>query len=315
MLSWLVTVARWFAEQQPTPETPQPPREPGEEGEGETKPFIEHLEDLRRTLFKIAVALFIGFNVCLAFADRILVFLKAPLCQIVPNCDDLLIVTEVSGPFVLWMKLAFYGGVLLASPFIIYFIADFILPALRRKERELVIPAFVFGTLMFVAGAASCYYWMIPQTLKVFLKYSEWLKIKPLWTITSYVGFVTNFMLSVGITFEVPLVVLMLVRLGILRGETVARGRKVMIATAVILAAILAPPDPLSMILMAIPLVVIGEATIWLAKFVQYRRDKHVQREDNRRRVELEERYRREEEEARKAHDEQNRPPSDEGHS
>jgi sec-independent protein translocase protein TatC len=110
----------------------------------------------------------------------------------------------------------------------------------------------------------------------VFLKYTEWFKMKRLWTAVDYVGFVTSFILSVGITFEVPLVILILVRLGILSAKTVASGRKIMIAAAVILAAVLAPPDPLSMIMMTLPLIVICELTIWLAWFVERWRIKRL---------------------------------------
>jgi sec-independent protein translocase protein TatC len=114
----------------------------------------------------------------------------------------------------------------------------------------------------------------VPQTLRVFIKYSEWLQIEPKWTVTSYVSFVTQFMLSVGLTFEAPLVILILVRLGILSQRALRGGRKMMIAAAVVVAAILAPPDPFSMMLMALPLVIVFEITIWLAWFVERRQDK-----------------------------------------
>jgi sec-independent protein translocase protein TatC len=125
---------------------------------------------------------------------------------------------------------------------------------------------------LFVAGVGLCYYAMIPQVIQAFVKYSAWLGIKPQWTVASYVGFVTQFMLTVGLTFEVPLVILILVSLGVLRAETVTRSRKLMIALAVILAAILAPPDPLSMVVMAIPLLIMFEVTIWMARLVEKRR-------------------------------------------
>ena len=199
--------------------------------------------------------------------------MERPLYQILPTPENFLQSLNVTDSFVMAMKLAFYGGLLLGAPFIFYHLAQFILPALKRHEKRMVVPVFVFGTLLFVAGAACCYYLMVPQTLRVFIKYSEWLQIEPKWTVTSYVSFVTQFMLSVGLTFEAPLVILILVRLGILSQRTLRGGRKVMIAVAVVVAAVLAPPDPLSMILMAIPLVVVFEITIWLAWFVERRRD------------------------------------------
>ena len=277
MLRWLAILTGWLAKQQ-NQDSRQELQVVSADVEGESKSFFEHLEDLRSTIIKIGVALFIGFNICLVFANRILIFLEEPWRRIVPGPEGQLVSLRVTDAFFLWMKLSFYGGLVLASPAVGYFLADFILPALKKKERALLMPTFIFGTLLFLAGAAICYYVMIPQTLKVFLKYTDWLDMKRQWTAVDYVGFVTNFMLSVGITFEVPLVILMLVRLGLLSAGTVAGGRKIMIAGAVILAAILAPPDPFSMIMMSLPLIVICEITIWLAWFVERQRTKRLRR-------------------------------------
>ncbi len=276
MFKWLAILTGWLAKQS-NQSSSQDLQLVSEDGEvGESKSLLAHLDDLRSTIIKIGVALFVGFNVCLVFANRILAFLEEPWHRIVPGPEGQLVSLRVTDAFFLWMKLAFYGGLVLASPAICYFLADFILPALKKKERSLLVPTFVFGTLLFLGGAAACYYFMIPQTLKAFLKYTDWLDMKRQWTAVDYVGFVTSFMLSVGVTFEVPLVILMLVRLGVVSARTVAGGRKVMIVGAVILAAILAPPDPLSMIMMSAPLIVICEITIWLAWFVERRRNKRL---------------------------------------
>ena len=277
MLRWLAILTGWVAKQQ-SQDSRQELQVVSEDAEGESKSFLGHLEDLRSTIIKIGIALFIGFNICLVFANRILIFLEEPWRRIVPGPEGQLVSLRVTDAFFLWMKLSFYGGLVLASPAVCYFLADFILPALKKKERALLMPTFIFGTLLFLAGAAICYYVMIPQTLKVFLKYTDWLEMKRQWTAVDYVGFVSNFMLSMGITFEVPLVILMLVRLGLLSATTVSGGRKIMIAGAVILAAILAPPDPFSMIMMSLPLIVICEITIWLAWFVERRRNKRLMR-------------------------------------
>ena len=275
MLRWLAILTGWLAKQQ-NQDSSQELQVVSEDAEGESKSFLAHLDDLRSTIIKIGLALFVGFNVCLVFANRILIFLEEPWRRIVPGPEGQLVSLRVSDAFFLWMKLSFYGGLVLASPAICYFLADFILPALKKKERALLMPTFIFGTILFLAGAAICYYVMIPQTLKVFLKYTDWLEMKRQWTAIDYVGFVTNFMLSVGITFEVPLVILMMVRLGVLSARTVAGGRKIMIVGAVIIAAILAPPDPLSMIMMSVPLIAICEVTIWLAWLVERRRNKRL---------------------------------------
>ena len=278
MLRWLPSLVKWFAEQQ-VPDSSPPPSGGGEtpDGEGETKPFFEHLEDLRKMLFRMVGALFIGFNVCLVFAPRLLRFLEWPLCRAVPDEEKrkaFLQFLNVTDSFVLPMKIAFYGGLILTAPVLLYFLAQFILPALRQKERKLLVPICLVGSVLFLSGAAMCFVVIMPPTLKAFIKYSEWMDIQPHWTVTSYVEFVTQFMLAMGLTFEVPLVMLSLVQLGVMKAATLRRGRKVCIALAVVISAVVAPPDALSMILMSLPLIALFEATIWVAWFIDRRREK-----------------------------------------
>lgn len=278
MLRWIPSLINWLAKQDvhnhPT-ETPSPAAA-ADNGTGE-KSVGEHLEDLRRTLIRSALALFAGFNICLLFADRILFFLEAPLYKTVPAPEKFLQSLNVTDSFVLAMQLAFYGGLLLAMPVILYQVAAFIFPALKQAEKRALLAAFIFGALLFLGGVAACYYLMVPQTLAAFIKYSEWLRMTPQWTVESYVGFVTQFMIAVGVTFEVPLMILVLVRVGFLSVNTVRKGRKAMIAAAVILAAILAPPDPLSMIVMILPMAAMFELTIWLASLMDWIQKRRIE--------------------------------------
>lgn len=282
MLRWLPSLIKWFAEQE-VPDSSNPPPPGGEtpDGEGETKPFFEHLEDLRKMLFRMIGALFIGFNVCLVFAPRLLKWLEWPLYRAVPQPERFLQFLNVTDSFVLPMKIAFYGGLILTAPVLLYFLAQFILPALRQKEKKLLVPICSVGSLLFLGGAAMCFFLIMPPTLKAFIKYSEWMGIEPHWTVTSYVEFVTQFMLAMGLTFEVPLVMLSLVQLGIMQAATLRRGRKVCIALAVIISAVVAPPDALSMILMSLPLIALFEATIWVAWYLDRRRKKREQERQN----------------------------------
>ena len=238
----------------------------------EVKSFAEHLDDLRTMLFKTLAALFVGFNVCLIFANRLLFLLEQPLYWVVGKPDRFLQSLNVTDSFVIAMKMAFYGGLIVTMPVLVYFIAQFVLPALKPREKKLLLPVCFFGALLFLAGAALCFFWVVPQTLKAFIKYSEWMNIEPRWTVSSYIEFVTQFMLAMGLTFEVPLVVLVLVQLGVVSAATVRKGRKVCIAVAVIISAIVAPPDPLSMVLMAIPLIALFEVTIWVAWLMDRRK-------------------------------------------
>ncbi len=236
------------------------------------KSFGEHLDDLRAMLFKTLAALFVGFNICLVFANRLLFLLEQPLYQVIAKPDRFLQSLNVTDSFTLAMKMAFYGGLVLTMPILLYFIAQFVLPALKPREKKLLLPVCFFGALLFLAGVALCFFWIIPQTLKAFIKYSEWMNIEPHWTVGSYVEFVTQFMLAMGLTFEVPLVLLVLVQLDVVSAPTVRKGRKVFIAVAVIISAVIAPPDPLSMVLMALPLIALFEVTIWVAWLLDRRK-------------------------------------------
>ena len=254
----------WFSKKNP-PDESQAVIEAASDDGGEVKTFWEHFEDLRRTLFRCIVALAITFHVALAFSNRILRVLTWPLRQVTDHPENFLLSLNVTDSFVLSIKLAFYVGVVLAAPAILYFIGQFILPALRPKEKQMLWPGFAAGTVLFIVGVVSCFILVVPQTLRAFIHASYWLGIEPRWTIDSYIGFVTQFTLMTGLTFEIPLVILILVRLGVLGYATVRRGRKMLIMTAFVIAAFLAPPDPLSMILMALPLVLLFEITIWLS--------------------------------------------------
>jgi len=240
---------------------------------GEVKSFWEHLDDLRKTLFKSLGALAITFNLALVFANRILGFLTWPLRRVTKHPENFLLSLNVTDSFVLSVKLALYVGLVLAAPAILYFVGQFVLPALKPKEKRMLWPGFAAGTLLFIVGAVSCFFLIVPQTLRAFIQASHWLGIEPRWTIDSYIGFVTQFTLMTGLTFEIPLVVLILVRLGILGYATVRSGRKIFIVLAFTIAAFLAPPDPLSMVLMALPLIVLFEVTIWMSWFTERRRD------------------------------------------
>jgi sec-independent protein translocase protein TatC len=265
-----VRLRRWFRKESVNPEDEVTPLEIADDGP--VKPFVEHLEDLRGALFKILGALFVGFNIALLSANRILAFMTQPLRQVTDHPEKFLQSLNVTDSIVLSMKIALYVGLIISAPAICYFVGQFILPALRPKEKRMMWTAFAWGTLLFLAGCATCFFLIVPQTLRAFIQASRWLGIEPRWTIESYISFISQFVLMCGLTFEIPLVVVVLVRMGFLSYQTVRKGRKVFVALAFTIAAFLAPPDPLSMMLMAAPLVLLFEIAIWLSWFSQRNR-------------------------------------------
>jgi sec-independent protein translocase protein TatC len=266
-------VRPWFSRKNPAGELQVIEDVSSDEG-AEVKSFWEHLDDLRRTLWKSILALAVTFHLALAFANRILQFLTWPLRQATDHPEDFLLSLNVTDSFVISVKLALYVGLILAAPVILYFIGQFVLPALKPKEKQMLWPGFAAGTVLFIIGALSCFFFIVPQTLRAFIHASHWMGIVPRWTIDSYIGFVTQFTLMTGLTFEIPLVILILVRIGLIGYETVRSGRKIFILVAFGIAAFLAPPDPLSMVLMALPLTILFEITIWLSWFTERRRER-----------------------------------------
>ena len=261
----------WFSKKNPSDDA-RVTRDVASDDEGAVKTFWEHLDDLRGTLFKSLIALAITFHVALALANRILGVITWPLRRVTDHPENYLLSLNVTDSFVLSVKLAFYVGLVAAAPAILYFVGQFVLPALKPQEKRLLWPGFATGTVLFIVGAASCFVFVVPQTLRAFIKASRWLGVEPRWTIDSYISFVTQFTLMSGLTFEIPLLIIILVRLGVLGYTTVRKGRKIFVVLAFVVAAFLAPPDPLSMVLMALPLVVLFEITIWLSWFTERRR-------------------------------------------
>jgi sec-independent protein translocase protein TatC len=264
-------VRSWFSKKTPSDKV-QVLEDRSSQEEGNLKSFWEHLDDLRSTVIKSFIALAITFHLALAFANRILGVLTWPLRRVTDHPENFLLSLNVTDSFMLSVKLAFYVGLVAAAPAILYFVGQFVLPALRPKEKRMLWPGFAAGTVLFVLGVVSCFVFIVPQTLRAFIQASHWLGIEPRWTIESYISFVTQFTLMTGLTFEIPLVMLVLVQIGILSYATVRSGRKILILIAFVIAAFLAPPDPLSMILMALPLVALFEITIWLCWFSERRK-------------------------------------------
>lgn len=240
------------------------------------KPFLEHLEDLRWTLIKMFGVLAVAMFGCFSFARQLLAVVIWPLRRVTPEPSQFLYTLEVTGGLTLGMKLALYAGMVLACPLLLFFLAQFILPALTVRERRLVLPACAAGVGLFLAGAALAYFAVVPAGLKFFLNYNAYLGISTRWTIDNYVAFVAQMTLAFGICFELPLVVLVLAKLGIVTAEFLRQKRPLVVVLLFIVAAVVTPTtDPLNQCLLAVPLVILYEACIWIARFMERRKERH----------------------------------------
>ncbi len=237
------------------------------------KPFLDHLEDLRWMIIKMVVTLAIAMFLAFFFARQLLAVIIWPLKRVAGDPERFLYSLEVTGGFTLAMLLALYAGIVLACPFLLYFLAQFVLPALTPKEKGMMWPVFAGGVGLFLAGVALAYFAVIPAGLKFFLDYNQYLGIRSQWMIENYVSFVSHMCLAFGICFELPLVVLALAKLGVVSAKFLRDKRPYVIVLIFIVAAVITPTtDMVNQCLLAVPMCVLYEACIWIAWWMERRK-------------------------------------------
>ncbi|HVK57418.1 MAG TPA: twin-arginine translocase subunit TatC [Candidatus Kapabacteria bacterium] len=236
-----------------------------EEEGGPVKTFLEHLEDLRWVLIKCVSALLLGMVACFAAANYIVEFLKWPLEQSSSG-----IRLETLGPVggvTIIMKIGLYGGITIALPAIIYFIAEFVVPALKRHEKRYFKIAFSVGTLLFLAGMALCYFFIMEISLRGLVAFNRWLNLDAtMWNSADYFSFVIMFMVGMGLSFEIPVLVLSLVRLGIISHETLVKSRMYIFVGNLVVCAFITP-DTVSTIFMVVPVQILMEICILISRY------------------------------------------------
>jgi len=179
-----------------------------------------------------------------------------------------------AGSFIVATKVAFYGGLVIAAPFIFFYVAHFVFPALKLREKKYIYSGLAFGGGLFATGVCFCYFILMPIALAASVQYAEWLGFTAdQWRAEDYVGFVCKFMLGMGVGFELPVVVLTLVKIGVLNYRMLAGGRRYVIVISAVLGAVLTTPEVITQLLMAIPLYLLYEICIWIAWYWE-RQDK-----------------------------------------
>ncbi len=247
----------------PTPEEPLtgPPGEPAAEAaEPATMPLMDHLRELRNRLIRSFIALFITTGISFVFARQIFELLMVPLGDAKLQA---LKPTETLGNY---MKVSLLGGLVLAMPVIVYQIARFVLPALTRKEKRYLLFLVPGATLCFLAGVAFAYFIMLPASIGFLQTFMADL-IEQQWTVGDYLSFVTALLFWIGVAFELPLFVYFLAKVGVIDASMLSRNRKYAIVAIAVLAAVITPTvDPLNMMLVMGPLIILYEIGVLLAK-------------------------------------------------
>src|SRR5262252_8716862 len=245
--------------------------------ESETsKPFLEHLEDLRWTVVKMAIALLVAMVVCFFFRTTLVRVMQAPLRDLDPQVGTLKAL-GITDSIVISFHLAFYAGIVLSFPLLLYFLAGFVLPALTALEKRFLFPAIGVSFALFLVGVLVCYFWLLPKTILFFFRDTENLGWAPTWTVQQYYSFVTRFTIGFGLAFELPVVVLALVRFGLITYRFMARTRPYAVVLIFILATIITPtPDILTLVAMALPMCLLYESCIWIAWLMERRASKRI---------------------------------------
>ncbi|MEY3394045.1 MAG: twin-arginine translocase subunit TatC [Verrucomicrobiota bacterium] len=183
--------------------------------------------------------------------------------------------------FTLSMKLAFFAGIVLAFPLLLVFVLQFVLPGLHQKEKKMLWPAMLIGCGLFLGGVLFAYFFVLPRALLFFHDWSVSLGVSNDWRIGEYITFVTQFTLLFGLSFELPVVVMVLVKLGLLSYETMSKSRTYATLAIFVMAAIITPtPDILTLNLMALPMLLLYEICIWLAWFDRKKQREQALREE-----------------------------------
>ena len=230
----------------------------------ERQTFIEHLEDLRKRLIISLIAIGIGFTVCYIYSIPIFQFLMMPLQKALPAGATMIFTTPAEA-FFTYMKVGLIAGLFVASPVVLYQIWLFVAPALYSHEKRYVIPFVCSSTLLFVGGAAFGYFVIFPIIARFFMHFTTDF-IQPAPRLKESLSFCSMLLLTFGFAFELPIFILFLSKLGVIDFRMLARNRKYVIIAIFIVAMILTPPDIISQLMMAIPLMFLYEASIWLAR-------------------------------------------------
>ena len=228
--------------------------------ESEKIPFTGHLEELRKRLVVCFIAIGIGFVASYGFKEQIFQILSRPLISAM-GTGDKLIFTGLPEAFFTYLKVAFLSGIMLAAPVILYEFWIFIAPGLYKKERSLLVPIVFLSSFFFIGGSLFGYFVVFPFGFKFFLGFASD-TIQALPSMKEYLGFSAKLLLAFGLVFELPIVITFLARLGIVSVDFLKKNRKYALILFFVGAAIITPPDVITQVMMALPLMLLYEISI-----------------------------------------------------
>ena len=238
--------------------------------------FVDHLTELRSRLVKSFIYLFICFIISYFFSENIYSFLVEPYAEAVKN-DDInrrLIFTALHETFITYLKVAFFTAIFVASPIILTQIWKFIAPGLYKDEKKTLLPYLIATPVLFLLGGMLVYYLVMPLAIKFFLSFETSSQITSLpiqleAKVNEYLSLIMRLIFAFGISFQLPVLLSLLARVGFIDSEYLKKRRKYVVVIIFAVAAILTPPDPITQIGLAIPLLILYELSIFSVKFIE----------------------------------------------
>jgi len=246
--------------------------------EDEKIPFTAHLEELRKRLITSFIAIGVGAVISFAFKERLFNILIQPLIKVMEE-GDTLIFTGLPEAFFTYLKVALLSGILISSPIILYEFWMFVAPGLYKKERRLLGPIVFLSSFFFIGGALFGYFIVFPWGFKFFLGFATE-TIRPLPSMKEYFAFSAKLLLAFGLVFELPLVLTFLAKLGIVSVDFLKKNRKYALLLFFVGSAILTPPDVITQIMMALPLMALYELSILGARIFGRKKPQADEAED-----------------------------------
>lgn len=228
-----------------------------------------HLIELRKRLFISVLCVIVLFFVCLAFSERILDILEAPLVSVLPDFSNKITFVELTEPLFTTMKVSFFAAFIFSLPVIFWQFWKFVAPGLYDNEKRLVVPFVACASVMFLLGAGFCYFIVVPMAFRFLINFGANIQnLNPLISLGLYVGFFIKLMIAFGLAFEMPVLTYFLAKLGLVDDKFLKKHFRVAVLLIFIFAALMTPPDVISQFLMAVPLCLLYGLSIYIAKKV-----------------------------------------------